>query len=364
MRELRIAAARIFGLYFVDRPNSGLDRTVVSRKRKNALEFLKTLSDRDVMHLHESCIMVWGQVGRVVDDADLSLALLGLVEYLGHRNTIVSAWAFSEIMNVADSRGISPKRLFQPYWSSLAFSVVKDLVTKPQTASKVAELLQLPGGVPELLRLLQRHALPWLVFKKKRDVIQKFAEARGETESYEPCIDTANLASILALLLTQEVPDIASFAMSLLRNISQRFKEPELVDLLRTDALLVALELFKIAADGDENRRSRVSGLPRPVRQSRPNRPQVRTALATVGTLLVDPKYKKDKKSEIIGRYIEQHALGLASKLGETITDSLGSNPPMQDRRACIRTMEEMLRICRTSMCNARPQVCYVLAFC
>jgi len=259
IRELRVAAGRTFGIYFVDRPNNGLDKNLVRRKRKNALEFLKTLSDKDVMHLHEACILAWGQVGRVIDEDDLGLVLLGLVEYLGHRNTIVSAWAFSEILNVADTRGVSPRRLFQPYWPCLAFSVVKDLVSKPQTASKVTELLQLQGGVPELLRLLQRQALPWLVLKKKRDVIQKIAEARGETESFQPCLDTMNLSSILALLLAQDVPDIGDFSMSLLRHISPQFSRSELVELLRTDPLLVALELFKVAADGDDARRARVS---------------------------------------------------------------------------------------------------------
>jgi len=84
-------------------------------------------------------------------------------------------------------------------------------------------------------------------------------------------------------------------------------------------------------------------------------------ALSVVGNLLVDAKDKKAKKSHIIGRYVEQHALGLASKLGETITDSVGSNPPAQERRRCLRAMEEMIRVCRSYVCIARPQVCHAL---
>ncbi|KAK0655783.1 hypothetical protein B0T16DRAFT_487236 [Cercophora newfieldiana] len=342
IRELRVAAGRTFGIYFLDRPNNGLDKNLVRGKRKNALEFLKTLSEKDTMHLHEACILAWGQVGRVIDDDDLGLVLLGLVEYLGHRNTIVSAWAFSEIMNVAEARGVTPKRLFQPYWSSLAFSVLKDLVSKPQTASKLAELLQIPGGVPELLLLLQRPALPWLVLKKKRDVIQKIAEARGEA-IFGPCLDTVNLSCILALIFVQDVEKPEDFAMTLLRNIGPEFGNFELVELLRSDPLLIALELFKVAADGDETRRARA-----------------KAALAMVGGLLAepDPKDKKNSKtSHIIGRYVEQHALGLVSKLGEVITDSISANPPAQERRQCLRAMEEMIRICRTYVCVARPQI-------
>lgn len=79
-----------------------------------------------------------------------------------------------------------------------------------------------------------------------------------------------------------------------------------------------------------------------------------------VGGLLVEPDPKEEKKpgkSETIGRYVEQHALGLVSKLSEVITDSINTNPSAQERRQCLRAMEEMIRICRTYVCVARPQV-------
>jgi len=362
IRELRIAAGRTFGIYFANRANDSLDKSVVKRKRRNALEFLKTLSEKDVSYLHEACILAWGQAGRAIDGDELGLVLLGLVEYLGHRHTLVSAWAFSEMLNIADARGVTPRRLFQPFWPSLAFSVVKDLVSKPQTASKIAELLQLQGGVQELLRLLQQQALPWLVLNRKRDVIQKIAEARGETESCEPCLDTINLSSILALLLVQDVPNVAEFSMSLLRAASSQFDNSELVDLLRTDPLLMTLELFKLAADGDEARKARVSLKAwKRMLWIMTDRTQVEVALHTVSTLLTDGKDKKSKKFHITGRFIEQHALGLASKLSEVITDSLDLHPPAQERRRCLRAMEEMIRVCCSYVCVARPQVCKAL---
>ena len=259
LRELRIAAGRTFAVYFAEqRPSLGDRGCNIQYKRKNALEFLKTLSDKDIPHVHEACILAWGQVGRVVVDDELGIVLLGLIEGLGHRNTVVSAWAFSEILNLAEARGLTPKRLFQPFWSSLAFTVVKDLVPKPQTATKVAEVLQLAGGVTELLRLLQRHALPWLVLRKKREVIQKIAEARGEVDIWRPCVAGSNLPSILAHLLVQDESQNGEFSMSLLRDVSPHFNGRQLVELLRAGPLLVAVELFRIAADGDDARKSRV----------------------------------------------------------------------------------------------------------
>lgn len=261
LRELRIAAARTFSIYFAgtDQAMLGAQDPSAQRQRRNALEFLKTLSERNVPNLYEVCILAWGQIGRVVTDDELGFALFGLVGFLGHRHTIVSAWAFNELLNLADARGMSPRRLFRPFWSSLAFSVVQDVVAKPQTANAVAELLQLRGGVTELLLLVQQHALPWLVIKKKKDVIQKIAEARNEVGLLQSCLHSTNFAPILAHLLIQDAPDPGEYAMTTLGEITETFKTTAVAELVGAEPLLLALELFKAAADGDENRKKRVS---------------------------------------------------------------------------------------------------------
>ncbi|KAK0703579.1 hypothetical protein B0T26DRAFT_658923 [Lasiosphaeria miniovina] len=340
IRELRIAAGRALAVFIVERDvYMRSDRATIKRNQANGLSILKSLSDKDAAELHETCIMAWGQVGRVVSDDELNLVLIKLVQYLGHRNMIVSAFAFSEILNLASSRGVNVRRLFQPFWASLAFSVAKDMVSKPQTTRMVAELLQ--TGVPDLLRHLQTHALPWLVLTKKRDVIQKIAEARGEEESWQPCLDNINLPSILALLLIQDAPNIAEHSMSSLRQISSHFDRFELVELLRTDPISIALELFKAGGDANEARKA-----------------QVRNALMTMATLLLaDNADKKVKKSHKIGRYLQPHALGLTARLSETIADTLGSHPPVQERKQCLGAMEEMIRVCNSYVCIARPQI-------
>jgi serine/threonine-protein kinase ATR len=115
--------------------------------------------------------------------------------------------------------------------------------------------------VPQLVIHIQRYALPWLVLSKRKEVVQKIAEYRGEKEAWRPCIDNANLSSILALLLMQDIPvsQIESFSMSLLRHVSPHFNSSSLADLLRAETVQVILELLKAAGDGDQNRRFRVS---------------------------------------------------------------------------------------------------------
>jgi serine/threonine-protein kinase ATR len=259
IRELRIAAGRALPVFISEPPTPGFDWEVLKRNRANALGLLKSVSDKGAAHLNETCIMAWGQVGRVVSADELNLAVIKLVEYLGHRYMVVSGLAFNEILNLAEFRGETPAQLFQPFWANLAFSVVKDLVSKPQTAQLVADLLQM--SVSDLLLLLQKHALPWLVLTKKREVIQKITEARGDTQIFETFMDTANLPSILALLLVQDAPDIAAHTMSLLGHVSPHMDRFELVDLLRTDPLTIAVELFKVGSDANEARKARVSRL-------------------------------------------------------------------------------------------------------
>lgn len=257
IRELRIAAGRALSVFIAEPTVTSFDWEVLKRNRTNILGILKSLSEKETPHLHETCIMAWGQVGRVVSADELNLVVIKLVDYLGHSNMIVSAFAFNEVLKLAEHRGETTAQLFQPFWASLAFSVVKDLVAKPQTARMVADLLQM--SVPDLLLMLQKHALPWLVLTKKRDIIQKIAEARGETETWQPCLDPANLPSVLALLLAQDASDIAEHAMSLLGHISSHVAGFELVDLLRTDPLMIALELFKAGAEANELRKARAS---------------------------------------------------------------------------------------------------------
>jgi serine/threonine-protein kinase ATR len=257
IRELRIAAGRTLAVFISEPPTPSFDREVLKQNRATALGFLKSVSDKGAANLHETCIMAWAQVGRAVSADELNLALIKLAEYLGHCNMVVSGSAFNEILNLAEFRGETPAQLFQPFWANLAFSVVKDLVSKPQTARLVADLMQM--SVPDLLLMLQKHALPWLVLTKKREVLQKFTEARGEAQTWEACVDAANLPSILALLLVQDVPDVSAHAMSLLGHVSSHVDGFQLVELLRTDPIGIALELFKTGAEANETRKAKVS---------------------------------------------------------------------------------------------------------
>lgn len=82
--------------------------------------------------------------------------------------------------------------------------------------------------------------------------------------------------------------------------------------------------------------------------------------------LLADQKDKRGKKSHIVGRYLQQHALGLAQRLSDVINDTLLAHPPVSEQRRCLGAMEEMIKICTSYVCIARPQVSsfYAIVLC
>lgn len=121
----------------------------------------------------------------------------------------------------------------------------------------MADLLGI--SVNELLVLVHRRALPWLVLQGKTDVVERIAKARTDEELQLTIVDSGNFGQILALLLIQPVEDISGFVMAKLTGITSYFEATEIQSLLRSDLVPIALELFKLAAEGNEARKSAVS---------------------------------------------------------------------------------------------------------
>ncbi|PHH78594.1 hypothetical protein CDD82_2953 [Ophiocordyceps australis] len=338
VRELRVAAGRTLSTY-LSQNFGGFEEALFERNRKYAITVLKETSQNNEPHLMETRIMAWGQLGRHVSDDELNVVLLKLLEYLGSNNSIVSAFAFNELLRLSEARCTTPRRLFEPFWKSLAYMAIKDMVHRPQQSRVIAELLQI--SINELLLLIQSHALPWLVLDKRLDVIQKIAEARGEQETWRSLTDGSNLASILALLLVQDVDDVGSFTEARLNDISPHFHHLSLADLFLSEPVMIAIELLRAAAEADEARHK-----------------VIHKALNFVATtILKSNKDIKYKKGTAVGKFLQSHVLGLMARLTDVINDSVPPHEPMLQQRSCIRAMEEMIKVCKTYVRIARPQI-------
>ncbi|CAI4211035.1 unnamed protein product [Parascedosporium putredinis] len=286
---------------------------------------------------------IWGLsnapvVGPVASDQELNLTLLKLVEYLGSENEVFMALAFQELSSIASARGLTTLKLFEPFWRGLAHFVVKDVISRPQTSTLMADLLGI--SVNELLVLVHRRALPWLVLQGKNDVVERIAKARKDKELQLTIVDSGNFGQILALLLIQPVEDISGFVMAKLTGITSYFEATEIQSLLRSDLVPIALELFKLAAEGNEARKS-----------------AARNALTQIAPIVGIAGEPRARKGNVVGRFLQPHVLGLMTRLTDVINIAAFGRPATMEQRLCIQAMEEMIRTCKAHVRVARPQV-------
>lgn len=150
-------------------------------------------------------------------------------------------------------------QLLSPYWKVIGFSVIKDIINKPQKAQQLADLTE--QSVRQLLVLTQADTLPHLVLSKRKDIIEKIAQARKASVVEVLTQPKANLAKILALLLSQPVPNIERNAMETLGAIAPAMQESsnnKLEALVALDITGVAIEILMLAADQEVSRKKPV----------------------------------------------------------------------------------------------------------
>jgi serine/threonine-protein kinase ATR len=149
--------------------------------------------------------------------------------------------------------------LFRPYWKVIGFSVIKDIINKPQKAQQLADLTE--QSVRQLLVLTQAHTLPHLVLTKRRDIVEKIAQARKASVAEVLTQPRNNLAKILALLLSQPVADVEASAMETLAAIEPAIRESsnnKLEALVALDITGVAVEILMLTADQDNSKKKPV----------------------------------------------------------------------------------------------------------
>ncbi|KAI9757305.1 MAG: hypothetical protein M4579_003516 [Chaenotheca gracillima] len=341
VRELRIAAGKTLVAFLAHDP----DRPIQYSNLPIVLDFLRRISSTNELALQETCLMAWSQIARVATDDEFNIVLLRLVEYLGHTNPLISGLAYNELLRISDSQNVAPLRLFAPFWRNVAITAVQNLQTRPQITQVLSELLGI--SISEFLVLTQKFTLPYLVLSKKKEVIQRIAQARNDGSTVgSMCYEKANMASILALLFVQESTDIESTVMSLLSEASEEFKSLDMIELARSDPILIACELLKVAGEQDPGTRPKtISGI---------------QLLAGLAGRRTSQSRTPVKKSSLIGQFFETHVLGIMAQFSDAINENQGRLPLLEKRR-CLKGIQEMCRLAKSYISNALPQICACL---
>lgn len=147
-------------------------------------------------------------------------------------------------------------KLFAPYWRTVAVTVVQDLQRRPQIAQQLSDILAM--SVPEFLSSTQFYTMPFFVLTKKQEILQRIADACGQSIMVL-CREHNNLASVLSNILLQSSSDVENLVMSLLNAVSPEFNNVDCSELLKSEPQATATELLKFAGEDDEGKRSKLS---------------------------------------------------------------------------------------------------------
>lgn len=155
--------------------------------------------------------------------------------------------------------GVNVERFLSPFWGSIAYAAVKDLLVRPQSTQMLSDLLGM--SVSEFLVLTQSYTVPLLILSKQVDVIKRISEARKDKQDFFVILENSNLVPTLVLLLQQSAPDMERFIMSNLERVTSRFREQrmDLSTLMKqAEPSSQARLLLQAAGEADDSKKSRV----------------------------------------------------------------------------------------------------------
>lgn len=228
------------------------------------------------MHLVPSRAGLVADSVRYAQDLELNLVLFKMVEYLEKTSSYTLGIIMGEVSlsfhvpinpsltvcqlaEIAQAHGVSHRRLFSPLWRTISARVVSNIIAKPQVVTHLCEFVGME--VNEFLKATQSYTLPWMVLWRRGDVIARIAKAASKGGVTVEVLCHENMGSILALLFTQDSPDLEKMAKSLLVSACEKYHSVDIGELVRPDAMPIAAELLKLAgdaADRDPEFRKRV----------------------------------------------------------------------------------------------------------
>lgn len=247
-------------------------------------------------------------------------------------------------------------KLFAPYWRTIAVTVVQDIHRRPQIAQQMSDLLAM--SVSEFLSMTQVYTVPFFVLTKKQDVIQRLADACGQS-TMVLCREHNNLAAILSCVLLRDCNDVESLVMALLNSVSPEFRNVDCAELLKSEPQSTASELLRAAGENDGMQRPRVSRTLEDSVRVKPNSLKAHQALHFLAEVTHGRSVSgrgTARKMESIGPFFETHVLGIMALLADTINDGKGPQPILEKIR-CLGAIREMIKLAKSHVSNGLPQV-------
>ncbi|KAF4553624.1 Phosphatidylinositol -3 and 4-kinase-like protein [Elsinoe fawcettii] len=360
-REIRSTSARALVAFL----RQDLSAGIRDRNRREALAIFRKLSSRSEPSQHETLIQTWGQVVLVCGDRERNLALLQLVEYLGHGSALISGLAACELEQVALSLSLEPERLMRPYWKSIAAAVARDLISVPQKAKLLSEFIG--KTVEQFLYLIQAEVIPYLVLTKRKDVLQRIAAARAAAPdgvhartngsggraghkgltsiSVQDIImqPKSNLSNIMALLLCHVADglDPEEYIAAVLCEFVPQWTEQDVASLIRLEPIPVVCEMLKTCGDEEDPGK----------------KPKIYEAIQDFAVIIErKPHNARSRPAKLLGSFFEGHVLGIISHFSVTIERN-DEHALLQEKVRCLKGIEDMITMATAHAEVAVPQI-------
>lgn len=161
-----------------------------------------------------------------------------------------------QVQRISNHSQYSALKLFAPYWRTIAITVVEDIQRRPQTVQQMSDLLAM--SVSDFLSMTQVHTVPFFVLTKRQEILQRIADACGQSIMVL-CREHNNLAAILSCVLLRSSHDVETLVMALLNAISPEFSNVDCAELLKSEPQATASELLRAAGEEDDAKRSKVT---------------------------------------------------------------------------------------------------------
>lgn len=341
-RDLRLSAVATVQVYVMD---VATDATLTRDNRVVALDVLHKLWSVQDTALQETAILALARMAQVSGEEEQNIILLRLVEYLSHNNSYLGGLVYEEIQQLAAARQVSTAVLFRPFWRTIGLVIAKNMSLRPVIAEQICSLA---GMQPDFLMLLiEEYALPYLVLNGELATIEKFAAAHGSsTTAFDICAASKNFASILSLLLMQGYQNAEPKIMEILLAISDDFASLDLSGWLNHFPIQIACTLLKSLGEAGEGKTSRTY--------------QALQFLASILLRKPGQHLSSSKRNESLSTFLETHALAIVTHFTVLLNDIEAKEPKLEKKR-CIVSLGELVRIGKTRVVKALPQICACL---
>ncbi|KAF2673965.1 hypothetical protein BT63DRAFT_422071 [Microthyrium microscopicum] len=340
--ELRIVSSQALLGYL----RGELDSKIMHLNRNFLLEMLRELNSRDNLALLETLLYLWTQIGIVCGETELNIALLELVNALGHPHMIICGVAYMSIRRLAKATSQSVAQLFAPFWRNIAPSVVRDVLSCPQKAQQLSELLQLKGGVDELLVLTQTETVPYMILTKRHDILARIVDARPDISSIEALImePKRNLACVLSKLLL-EVDGSEPKAASLLQEAAPHLKG-KFTELVQLEPNNTACEILKTAPDyGTSTLEAKDTA-----------EAKVDQAFKLLAKIAMSSKNTSKRSVDLMSLFMEEYVLGIMAHFTD-IVDNSKERQPLSEKVRALQAIEFLMAVSDQSVDLALPQM-------